>query len=45
MEGEVKWIIIILSFIPLMSSKKSKSEITLESIEIANNIKLDSEKK
>ena len=33
-----------LSFIPLMSSKKSKSEITLESIEIANNIKLDSEK-
>ncbi|AGF57837.1 hypothetical protein B0P06_003854 [Clostridium saccharoperbutylacetonicum] len=30
--------IITLSFIPLMSSKKSKSEITLESIEIAKNI-------
>jgi len=36
--------IMSLSFIPLMSSEKSKSEITLESIEIANNIKLDSEK-
>lgn len=30
--------IMTLSFIPLMNSKKSKSEITLESIEIAKNI-------
>ncbi|PRR81776.1 DUF4351 domain-containing protein [Clostridium vincentii] len=36
--------IMSLSFIPLMSSKKSKSEITLESIEVANNIKLAIEK-
>ena len=34
----------ILSFIPLMSSKKRKSEITLESIEIANNISNNKEK-
>lgn len=31
--------IMTLSFIPLMNSKKSKSEITLESIEVANEIK------
>jgi len=33
-----------LSFIPLMSSKKRKSEITLESIEIAKNISNNKEK-
>ena len=32
--------IMTLSFIPLMSTEKSKSEITLESIEIAKNIHL-----
>ncbi len=36
--------IITLSFIPLMSSIKSKSEITLESIEIANEIKSNTDK-
>lgn len=36
--------IMTLSFIPLMRSKKSKSEITLESIEIAKNIQNDTEK-
>lgn len=36
--------IMTLSFIPLMTSKKSKSDITLESIEVAKNIKSDSEK-
>lgn len=36
--------IMSLSFIPLMNSNKSKSEITLESIEVANNIKLESKK-
>lgn len=33
-----------LSFIPLMASKKSKSEITLESIDLARNIPSDKEK-
>ena len=33
-----------LSFIPLMSSQKSKSEITLESIEIAKNIQDNNDK-
>jgi len=36
--------IITLSFIPLMSSEKSKSQITLESIEIAKNINDNKEK-
>lgn len=36
--------IMTLSFIPLMSSKKSKSEITLESIEMAKNINNNKEK-
>jgi hypothetical protein len=36
--------IMTLSFIPLMNSEKSKSEITLESIEIAKNIHNNSEK-
>jgi hypothetical protein len=36
--------IMTLSFIPLMSSKKSKSEITLESIEIAKNIQDNDDK-
>lgn len=36
--------IMTLSFIPLMSSKKSKSEITLESIEIAKSINDNNEK-
>lgn len=36
--------IMILSFIPLMASKKSKSEITLESIDLAKNIHSDKEK-
>jgi hypothetical protein len=36
--------IMTLSFIPLMSSKKSKSEITLESIEIAKNIQDNNDK-
>lgn|GEM_PF-6948691 len=31
--------IMIFSFIPLMNSKSSKSEIILQSIEIAKNIK------
>lgn len=33
-----------LSFIPLMSSKNSKSKITLESIEVAQNIKDNAKK-
>ena len=36
--------IMTLSFIPLMASKKSKSEITLESIDLARNIPSDKEK-
>ncbi|OOM78314.1 hypothetical protein CLPUN_19230 [Clostridium puniceum] len=36
--------IMTLSFIPLMRSKKSKSEITLESIEIAKNIQDNDDK-
>lgn len=36
--------IITLSFIPLMSSKKTKSEITLESIDIAQNIQNNNDK-
>ena len=36
--------IMTLSFIPLMSTEKSKSEITLESIEIAKNIHNNKEK-
>lgn len=36
--------IMTLSFIPLMSSQKSKSEITLESIEIAKNIQDNNDK-
>ena len=36
--------IMTLSFIPLMSSKKTKSEITLESIEIAKNIQDNGDK-
>lgn len=36
--------IMTLSFIPLMSSEKSKSQITLESIEVAKNINNNNEK-
>jgi hypothetical protein len=36
--------IMSLSFIPLMSSVKSKSDITLESIDVANNIKEQNQK-
>lgn len=36
--------IMTLSFIPLMSSKKNKSEITLESIEVAKSINDNNEK-
>jgi hypothetical protein len=36
--------IMTLSFVPLMSSKKTKSELTLESIEVAKNIQDDNDK-